>query len=629
MNTYSLRHRRLGTQVAMIMALPVSLVFALAIPQVKNSFALHSAKLAEEKRAALYMRATALARDLENERDAFSVASGQITDDVAERRRITDATLGDFRKAVASTTGVPAPTSGLGQAEKALKGIPKARAGDFATRSSVLPASSAYTEIIDALSSVIISAGQDAGDTDSLRAAYALAVGASALSSQRALINSPTVESDFTDDETTFLSEKEGVRRLVSREFHTASASLGLAASELEVDGSCLVGPGGKDVVAQRPVPARWFACSSRVLDHMHAVEANVLERALESASAKGAEAQQDLVRHTVLGTIALLASVVVAVLTTRQLIRRMHRLRRTALKAQNELAAFVQKVSRSSDPSRLQFSVELVDGRACDEVGDLAQAFDAVVKEAIAQIAQQAVLRAAVRAKLASMSRRVLVLVHRQLDLLSSMHMTEQHPTALKNLFRLDHLATLMRRHGETMLVLAGEDAGRRYERDAPLVDVLRAAAAEVEDYARAVVQEDIPSVCIEASAVHGMTHMMAELVENAVKYSHPNQPVRLSAEETATGDVLVRVSDSGIGIPQGQLDSLNIRLQSELPADWVQSERSGLDVVNYLASSHGARVYLDSTDQGTTALVVLSADVIVAASAAHLLREPHAGTC
>ncbi|MER5561265.1 nitrate- and nitrite sensing domain-containing protein [Streptomyces sp. NPDC002506] len=615
MSGHWLRHRRLGRQVAAVLALPVSLAVALGVLQIRDAADALDRRATTERHALLSVAAASLARDLQNERDALSVASGRADADVTERRRLTDAALADFRTAAGHSQGEPGVEGRLAQARDALERLTAARAGDMAGRTALLPSIEAYTGIVTALDALVPSGDPGARATNASWAPYALAAGTAALSGQRALINSPVAKGRFTKDEVSFLAQQEGLRRFMAQEYAAAARQSGGSAPEDGVGAACLAEPLGKALAGDHPAASPWVACSSRVLDRMHATEDALLKEALRSAATARAAARQALLRHAVTIAAVLLASAAVAALTARRLVRRLHRLRRAALKAQNELPSFVRRMARTRHPQHLAFDVTPVDLGHRDEVGDLTRAFDAVIKEAVEQTAQQAVLRAAVRAKLAAMSRRSHLLVHQQLDLLSQLQMAEQDPAVLGSLFRLDHLATRMRRHGETTLVLAGEDPGRRHREDAPLIDVLRAAASEVEDYTRAAVRPDVPGVYLKASAVHGITHMMAELIENATKFSPADRSVRLSAEATGTGGVVVRVSDDGSGIGPEQLDALNVRLQSELPVDWVQSECTGLYAVNCLAALHGASVYLDSTEQGTTVAVALPAALLAVA--------------
>ncbi|MFC5722248.1 nitrate- and nitrite sensing domain-containing protein [Streptomyces gamaensis] len=596
-----LRRRRLGTTMALVLALPVALAVALAVLQLRDARAAHAAQVTDSERAVLGVAAAALARDLRNERDALALAGGKVTDDVNKRRAATDTALNAYREAAARSAADRPLADRLARAGAAVERLPQVRGSDMGKRAGLLPATDAYTSVVAALDALLPDGGPGAG-----RAAQAISAGASALSAQRSLLNSPLGQGTLTADEKTFLAEQEGVRRFMAEE-------LGRSDPGSAVDDSCLSGPLTQALGGKRPPAADWVTCSSRVLDRMHEVQSTLLERDLTDRTRAEDATRQSMVNRSVAAAAALLVSAVLAALAVRRLVRRLHRLRRSALKAQNELPLLTQRMARAHDPARVTLDVTPVGPAYGDEVGEVARAFDAVVREAVRQTSQQAVLRAAVHTKLASLSRRRHVLVGLQLELLSSLQMAEQNPAVLEALFRLDHLATQMRRHDETVLALAGEDPARSHREDAPLVDVLRAAAAEVEDYTRVAVEPAYQAVYVRAHAVHGVTHMMAELIENALRFSPWDRSVRVAVEYAQDGGAVVRVMDQGEGIPADRLDALNVALQSELPVDWVQSDRTGLYVVNCLASLHGARVCLDSTERGTTVVVSLPAELVV----------------
>ncbi|MFE3584157.1 sensor histidine kinase [Streptomyces vinaceus] len=615
-----LRHRRLGTQLALVLAPPVTLALALAVPQAQVRREWLAATATAEQHALLSVAAAGLARGLENERDAYSLAGGKATGDVAGRRAATDAALADFRAAAARSASDPRLAGRLERAGQALEQLPKARGGNMARRAGLLPTIEAYGSAIDAVDVLVPAHGPGAGGSGASWAPYSLAASSSPLSAQRALLNSPLTTASLTDEEEVFLTRQEAVRGHMLREYRAATGSAHPAVKDSDpaVDNGCLAGPVAGVLAGRKPAPADWVPCSSRVLDRMHGIEAGLLNGALSEAAGAHAEARSALMARITPVVAALVVCAVVTALAARRLVRRLHRLRRATLKTQNELPALGLRMAGTHDPARLTLDVTPVGLGAHDEVGDMARGFDAVVKEAVRQTSQQAVLRAAVHAELASMSRRGHVLVHRQLDVRSWLQMSEHEPRALEALFHLDHLATRMRRRGETVLALAGEDPGRMYREDAPLVDVLRAAAAEVEDYTRANVDPAMPELFVRALAVHGLTHMMAELIENALKSSPPDRCADLSAESAADSGVVVRVRDFGAGNPGGQFDALNMALQSERPVDWARWACTGLYVVNCLTSLYGARVYLDSSPHGTTVIVALPADLVVAEPAA-----------
>src|SRR5690606_38330656 len=210
---------------------------------------------------------------------------------------------------------------------------------------------------------------------------------------------------------------------------------------------------------------------------------------------------------------------------------------------------------------------------------------------------------------------------LHRQLSLLDTMERRTEDPSELSDLFRLDHLATRMRRHAEGLVILAGKSAGRGWRRPVPLVDVVRGAVAEVEDYPRVRVQP-LPRVALLGSAVADVIHLLAEVVENATTFSPPQSPVRVSGHAVANG-FAIEVEDRGLGMTEEALRAANARLADPPEFDPSDSAQLGLFVVARLAERHGIQVTLrPSPYGGTTAIALIPGSLIVEAAG----QEPSA---
>ncbi|MFD7948096.1 sensor histidine kinase, partial [Streptomyces sp. NPDC059744] len=183
-----------------------------------------------------------------------------------------------------------------------------------------------------------------------------------------------------------------------------------------------------------------------------------------------------------------------------------------------------------------------------------------------------------------------------------------EADPDQLESLFRLDHLATRMRRNGENLLVLAGEEPGRRWNQPVPLVDVLRAASSEVESYER-IELSGVPETEIHGQAVTDLVHLLAELLENATTFSSPQTKVRVTATRLPDSRVMVEIHDKGIGLTAEDFADINHKLANPPTVDAAVSQRMGLFVVGRLADRHGIRVQLRPSGEqaGTTSLVML----------------------
>ncbi|MFI7234696.1 nitrate- and nitrite sensing domain-containing protein [Streptomyces cyaneofuscatus] len=210
------------------------------------------------------------------------------------------------------------------------------------------------------------------------------------------------------------------------------------------------------------------------------------------------------------------------------------------------------------------------------------------------------------------NLSLRNLGLVERQLGVIESLEEREQDPERLATLFKLDHMATVMRRHSENMLVLAGAEHGHGHAGPIPLVDVARAAVSEIERYERVTIQSLPPHAQIAGFAADDLSHLLAELLENATSFSPPDSHVELSGWLLETGEVMLSVQDEGIGMSTVRMSELNARLAD--PASFEAGEQSadgaglGLQVTSLLAARHGVRVQLrEQKGSGVTAVVVL----------------------
>ncbi|MGY5029746.1 nitrate- and nitrite sensing domain-containing protein [Streptomyces sp. 900116325] len=210
------------------------------------------------------------------------------------------------------------------------------------------------------------------------------------------------------------------------------------------------------------------------------------------------------------------------------------------------------------------------------------------------------------------NLSLRTLGLVERQLGVIESLEEREQDPERLATLFKLDHMATVMRRHSENMLVLAGAEHGHGHSGPIPLVDVLRAAVSEIERYERVTIQSLPPHAQIAGFAADDLSHLVAELLENATSFSPPDSHVQLSGWLLESGEVMLSIQDEGIGMSSVRMGELNARLAD--PASFEASRQSadgaglGLQVTSLLAGRHGVRVQLrEQKGSGVTAVVVL----------------------
>jgi signal transduction histidine kinase len=306
---------------------------------------------------------------------------------------------------------------------------------------------------------------------------------------------------------------------------------------------------------------------------------------------------------------VALLLGIALAATTVvgRSMVGPLRRLRNGALQvAEERLPEMVLRMSET-DGEGVQFVVEPIDVDSSDEIGEVARAFDQVHREAVRLAANEAAIRGNVNAMFVNLSRRSQSLVQRQIRVITRLEQGEQDSERLETLFQLDHLATRMRRNSENLLVLAGQEISRRWSRPVDLVDVLRAAASEIEQYERVTLNVQ-PEISIRREAVSDLVHLTAELVENATSFSAANTPVTIAAHLLRTGGVLIEITDQGVGMGAEDIARANWRLDNPPTVDVAVSRRMGLFVVARLAERHGIRVRLrPAPPAGLVALVWL----------------------
>ncbi|MCL7381645.1 nitrate- and nitrite sensing domain-containing protein [Streptomyces sp. 35G-GA-8] len=242
--------------------------------------------------------------------------------------------------------------------------------------------------------------------------------------------------------------------------------------------------------------------------------------------------------------------------------------------------------------------------------------------------------LRHTVHHTFVNLSLRNLGLVERQLGVIEALEEREQDPEQLATLFKLDHMATVMRRHSENLLVLAGHEHGHGSTGPVPLVDVLRAAVSEIERYERITIQSLPPHAQVAGFAADDLSHLVAELLENATSFSPPDAEVQLSGWLLETGEVMLSVQDQGIGMSADRLTALNARLAEPQGPEGLddtprkpfvsdpEGEGLGLRVAGLLAARHGVRVELREHQQGGVAAVVVLPQALLPASPA---ASPH----
>ncbi|TDE34561.1 nitrate- and nitrite sensing domain-containing protein [Actinomadura sp. 6K520] len=317
------------------------------------------------------------------------------------------------------------------------------------------------------------------------------------------------------------------------------------------------------------------------------------------------------------LGLLAVIASIIVSITTARALVRQLERLRAAAWElAEQRLPSVVERLGHGEKVDVAAEAPELRFGD--DEIGQVGKAFNQVQRTALATAVEQAELRRGIRDVLLSLARRTQTLVHRQLTMLDTMERRRDiEVKELEELFRLDHLATRMRRNAENLIVLSGALPARGWRNSVPMVDVVRAAVGEVEDYTRVTVLPFGP-VELAGRAVGDVTHLLAELIENAVSFSPPDTVVQVGGHLVASG-FAIDIEDRGLGMTDDKLAEINERIADPPDFNLQSSVQLGLFVVSKLAERYNVQVSLKrSAYGGTTAVVVIPRDLIAEPSSA-----------
>ncbi|WP_446215889.1 sensor histidine kinase [Micromonospora sp. IBHARD004] len=365
----------------------------------------------------------------------------------------------------------------------------------------------------------------------------------------------------------------------------------------------------GTDVQPPVSAPA-WQAAAPQAMEGLRGVILAGGEDIVSRATPVAVMVIVRLVLAAGLGLLAVIASIVVSVTTARSLVRQLERLREAAFRLANErLPGVVERLGRGEEVDVDREAPPLQFGD--DEIGQVGKAFNVVQETAIRTAVEQAELRRSVREVFLSLARRTQALVHRQLTLLDAMERREHDAEELEDLFRVDHLATRMRRNAENLIVLSGSTPGRAWRRNVPMVDVVRGAVAEVEDYTRVNVLPLGP-VSLAGRAVGDVIHLLAELIENGLSFSPPHTTVEVRGQVVANG-FAIEIEDRGLGMNEEDLAAANHRIVDRSELNLANAARLGLYVVSRLTGRHGVRVQLkESAYGGTTAVVLIPLDLV-----------------
>jgi signal transduction histidine kinase len=348
----------------------------------------------------------------------------------------------------------------------------------------------------------------------------------------------------------------------------------------------------------------------------------------LEANAQPAIDAKKRVIVLAAVGAAGLLLTLLVTILLARSINRRLTTLRRSALTlAEEQLPSVVARLRRGESVDVAAEAPPVRVGN--DEIGQVGHAIDAVRQTAIRSAVEEARLRQGVNDMFRNLARRNQSLLQRQLTVLDEAERRATDPDVLEDLFKMDHLTTRMRRHAEGLIILSGAPPGRSWSAPVKLIDVMRGAVAEVEDYARVTVSTQ-SRAALSGSAVTDVIHLLAELIENATSLSPPFTQVRVGGETVAKG-FAIEIEDRGLGMTPQKLQELNERLANPQELNPANTEQLGLFVVGQLARRHGIMVMLrPSPYGGTTAVTLIPLALLVEEGPAAITsggRAPGAG--
>ncbi|MEU3453323.1 nitrate- and nitrite sensing domain-containing protein [Micromonospora sp. NPDC006766] len=629
-----LRDARIRSKLALILVVPVAAVIALATIRLVSvgQGAFEATQI--RSLTALSMDVSALADDLHKERMAAAayLAGPNNADNYNLRVRRTDERIATYRHERGRLGDVPASV------RSRLQVIDDHLATLSSTRQEVLdrqqmPVAEAilrYGIVLKDLVAYGDTLAQQPGAeqiADARRAVAAFAHAKAEVAEEQAVVFT-ALASDRLDEEqfasflATLTAQQEALLAF-SRAAEPAQRSL--VDSNVSGDAVQLADRVANDLsrsVGQAPLVKREDAATAigAVNDLMRWAEVQLQDRLLSAADQIRADVIRQAVIESLLVLLTLAIAVTLAVVLARSLNESLRRLREGALAVANhdlpDAVSQLQNVQAIGDGGVDEIVQQVRDPIKLtnrDEIGQVAVAFNVVHREAVRVAAEQAALRTSVSAMFLNLARRSQNLVDRMIGELDAIERSEEDPKRLAQLFELDHLATRMRRNDENLLVLAGADSAVPRRDDALLIDVLRAAQSEVELYNRIEFGTVDTDISVAAHAVNDVVRLVAELLDNATRFSPPNTIV-VADGRRIRDYVLIQVEDRGLGLTDEQLDSLNRRLAAPPTVDVAAFRLMGLAVVSRLASRYGIRVELRrNVEGGIVAQVTLPNSAVV----------------
>ena len=510
------RNWRVPTRLTAILLVPVLTGVTFAGLRVKDQLDLANAAGQNEKVAVLVRDATTVVDDLENERDmAVGPELSGVRNDPsvlsAQKQTNTDiATMFDAADKVHSDAQISTDLGNFRSLES--KDLGALRAAGNSRSMDPITTNSDYSNLFFDLMGLDNELSFGNNDVNSRgRELYALTLEKASTSNERNLVTVALAGNTLPTPLSVGIQTANKLTSTAYGQFVVSGIPTDLALYRRTVTAPAItpteerleaLGLSGKQLSSSGVTTTSWYKSATDLMQQERTVETAITDQIVQDAKNAQHSADQQAIILAAEALAAVLASALLTVAMARSMVRGMRTLRDSAQDIASErLPDLVRKLSKT-DPERVDTSVVPIPLSGRDEIGEVARAFEDVHREAVRLASEQAMLRGNVNAIFTNLSRRSQGLIERQLALITELENNEGDPDQLESLFKLDHLATRMRRNGENLLVLAGESAGREWNDPIPLVDVLRAAASEVEQYER-VELSGIPEIDVIGLAV------------------------------------------------------------------------------------------------------------------------------
>ena len=643
---FALRNWRVSWRLIALIAIPTVTAMAFGLVRIQEAMKSAASDQRVEQLADLGNAVTHLAYAMEDERDGLA---GYIAADRKGAVRTptgapTTALNADYARTNAAAAQVTSLASGItsnsafpAQVQSDLSAV-LVRVSDLpnyrdAAADSLAPPLSAITSYSEAINDLftlndqIAQGSSDATLVTTVRALGAMSRTEDEASQQRGLLYAALLGGQFEPGVAGTLTSALAAQQAEFAEFQSAATINQQqtysntvagppvdAAQAMEAQAIDSGGSGGNlavDLPAGSPrsasVATTWNDDMTATLSDMRKVEQGLVDSVIAQSRSQHSALTRTAVETGIEVLAVLIVVLMITIVVARSMVRPLRKLRTGALEVAGlRLPDTVRRMSET-DGEGVSLEVEPIDVNSSDEIGEVARAFDQVHREALRLAANEAALRGNVNAMFVNLSRRSQSLVERQIRLIDDLEQGEQDPERLSSLFQMDHLATRMRRNSENLLVLAGHDESRRWNQPVALVDVLRAALSEIEQYERVTLNVQ-PGIAVRGQAVSDVVHLTAELVENATSFSAADTPVTIAGHLLSSGGVLLEITDQGVGMGAEEMAHANWRLDNPPVVDVAVSRRMGLFVVARLAARHGIRVRLrPAASGGLIALVWL----------------------